>query len=136
MNYLDIKQIDIDLAHQIKQWAKDFGFNSVGITDIDLSDDQRYLDRWLENGYQGEMNYLKRNNSKREFPDQLVEGTKRIISVTMNYLPEDYNGKELLENTDKAFISNSPVSSLYFSLFTKLSYCNLYILLYFSSNKS
>ena len=105
MNYLDIKQIDIVLAHQIKQWAKDFGFNSVGITDIDLSDDQRYLDRWLENGYQGEMNYLKRNNSKREFPDQLVEGTKRIISVTMNYLPEDYNGKELLENTDKAFIS-------------------------------
>ena len=105
MNYLDIKQIDIDLAHQIKQWAKDFGFNSVGITDIDLSDDQRYLDRWLENGYQGEMNYLKRNNSKREFPDQLVEGTKRIISVTMNYLPEDYNGKKLLDNTDKAFIS-------------------------------
>ena len=105
MNYLDIKKIDIDLAHQIKQWAKDFGFSSVGITDINLSDDQRYLDRWLENGYQGEMSYLKRNNSKREFPDQLFEGTKRIISVTMNYLPEDYNGKELLENTDKAFIS-------------------------------
>lgn len=105
MNYLDIKNIEHDLASQIKTWAKEFGFSSVGITDINLSDDQRYLDKWLENGYQGEMKYLQRNNSKREYPDQLHQGTKRIISVTMNYLPENYNGKELLEKTDKAFIS-------------------------------
>ena len=105
MNYLATKNIEINLSDQIKDWAKEFGFSSVGITDIDLSEDQRYLDKWLENGYQGEMTYLTRNNSKREFPDQLFQGTKRIISVTMNYLPEEYNGKELLERSDKAFIS-------------------------------
>ena len=48
MNYLDIKNIEHDLASQIKTWAKEFGFSSVGITDINLSDDQRYLDKWLE----------------------------------------------------------------------------------------
>ena len=32
MNYLDIKNIEHDLASQIKTWAKEFGFSSVGIT--------------------------------------------------------------------------------------------------------
>ena len=85
-----------ELSKQIKDWAKELGFSSIGITDVDLSEDQRYLDKWLKRGYQGEMTYLNRNNSKREFPEKLVQGTKRIISVTMNYLPEGYNGKDLL----------------------------------------
>ena len=105
MNNLRTEDINLDLSYQIKRWAKDFGFSSVGITDINLSDDQRYLDKWLENGYQGEMTYLERNNSKREFPNELVEGTRRIISVTMNYLPEGYNGRELLDCDNQAFVS-------------------------------
>ena len=105
MNNLLTEDINLDLSYQIKRWAKDFGFSSVGITDVNLSDDQRYLDKWLENGYQGEMTYLERNNSKREFPNELVEGTRRIISVTMNYLPEGYNGRELLGSDNQAFVS-------------------------------
>ena len=105
MNNLLTEHINLDLSYQIKRWAKDFGFSSVGITDVNLSDDQRYLDKWLENGYQGEMTYLERNNSKREFPNELVEGTRRIISVTMNYLPEGYNGRELLGSDNQAFVS-------------------------------
>ena len=57
-----------ELSKQIKDWAKELGFSSIGITDVDLSEDQRYLDKWLKRGYQGEMTYLNRNNSKREFP--------------------------------------------------------------------
>ena len=105
MNNLLAEDLNLDLSYQIKRWAKDFGFSSVGITDVNLSDDQRYLDKWLENGYQGEMTYLERNNSKREFPNKLVEGTRRIISVTMNYLPEGYNGRELLDRDNQAFVS-------------------------------
>jgi len=78
MNYLDIKNIEHDLAGQIKTWAKEFGFSSVGITDINLSDDQRYLDKWLENGYQGDMKYLQRNNSKREFPDHYIKAPREL----------------------------------------------------------
>ena len=105
MNNLLAEDLNLDLSYQIKRWAKDFGFSSVGITNVNLSDDQRYLDKWLENGYQGEMTYLERNNSKREFPNKLVEGTRRIISVTMNYLPEGYNGRELLDRDNQAFVS-------------------------------
>ena len=93
------------LKRRIKAWASECGFSSVGITDIDFSKDKKYLDKWIENGFHGEMHYMERNLSKRENPEELVNGTKRIISLTMNYLPQSYNGKETLENTDKAFVS-------------------------------
>ena len=102
---MSIKTSPQDLAEQIKLWSKDLGFSSIGITDIDLSDDQRYLDRWLKKGFHGEMEYMEKYGTKRSHPEELVEGTKRVISVTMNYLPEGYNGLELLEESDQAFIS-------------------------------
>jgi len=77
----------------------------MGITDIDLSQDQRYLEKWLEKGYHGEMKYMERHGKKRSRPAELVQGTKRIISLSMNYLPKNYNGLELLEEDKKAFVS-------------------------------
>ena len=100
------KELNLPLLKgRIKTWASEYGFSSVGITDIDFSEDKKYLDKWIKKGFHGEMRYMERNLSKRENPEELVSGTKRIISLTMNYLPQSYNGKETLENTDKAFIS-------------------------------
>jgi len=93
------------LKENIQSWASELGFSSIGITDIDLSDEKKYLDRWIQNGFQGEMHYMDRNLSKRDNPEELVSGTKRIISLTMNYLPKSYKGKETLGNSEKAFVS-------------------------------
>ena len=103
-NLLPEKDLSL-LAEQIKLWSSELGFSSMGITDIDLSQDQRYLEKWLEKGYHGEMKYMERHGKKRSRPAELVQGTKRIISLSMNYLPENYNGLELLEEDKKAFVS-------------------------------
>ena len=103
-NLLPEKDLSL-LAEQIKLWSSELGFSSMGITDIDLSQDQRYLEKWLEKGYHGEMKYMERHGKKRSCPAELVQGTKRIISLSMNYLPENYNGLELLEEDKKAFVS-------------------------------
>ena len=103
-NLLPEKDLSL-LAEQIKLWSSELGFSSMGITDIDLSQDQRYLAKWLEKGYHGEMKYMERHGKKRSRPAELVQGTKRIISLSMNYLPENYNGLELLEEDKKAFVS-------------------------------
>ena len=103
-NLLPKKDLSL-LAEQIKLWSSELGFSSMGITDIDLSQDQRYLEKWLEKGYHGEMKYMERHGKKRSRPAELVQGTKRIISLSMNYLPENYNGLELLEEDKKAFVS-------------------------------
>ena len=101
-----VKELNLPLLKKhIQAWATDYGFSSVGITDINFSEDKNYLDRWIKNGFHGEMHYMERNLSKRENPQKLVGGTRRIISLTMNYLPQSYNGKETLENSEKAFIS-------------------------------
>ena len=103
-NFLTKKDLSL-LSEQIKLWSSELGFSSIGITDIDLSQDQRYLEKWLEKDYHGEMKYMERHGKKRSQPAELVEGTKRIISLSMNYLPENYNGLELLKEDKKAFVS-------------------------------
>ena len=103
-NFLTKKDLSL-LAEQIKLWSSELGFSSIGITDIDLSQDQRYLEKWLEKDYHGEMKYMEKHGKKRSKPAELVEGTKRIISLSMNYLPVNYNGLELLKEDKKAFVS-------------------------------
>ena len=103
-NFLTKKDLSL-LAEQIKLWSSELGFSSIGITDIDLSQDQRYLEKWIEKDYHGEMKYMEKHGKKRSQPAELVEGTKRIISLSMNYLPENYNGLELLKEDKKAFVS-------------------------------
>ena len=103
-NFLTKKDLSL-LAEQIKLWSSELGFSLIGITDIDLSQDQRYLEKWLEKDYHGEMKYMEKHGRKRSQPAELVKGTKRIISLSMNYLPENYNGLELLKEDKKAFVS-------------------------------
>jgi len=95
----------IELAAKIKQWGKEIGFAEVGITDIDLSDHEAQLQRWLDNGYHGEMSYMAAHGMKRARPAELVPGTQRIISVKMNYLPPEASFAKALANKNTAYIS-------------------------------
>lgn len=77
------------LARDIKSWAREFGFAHAGVSDIELSAAETHLLNWLEAGYHGAMDYMQRHGSKRSRPAELVPGTLRVISVRMNYWPED-----------------------------------------------
>ena len=76
------------LALQIKTWAKELGFADVGITGVALPDAERNLQKWLDAGYHGEMDYMANHGMLRARPAELVPGTLRVISVRMDYLPE------------------------------------------------
>jgi epoxyqueuosine reductase len=76
------------LVLQIKQWGQELGFQQVGITDTDLSAAEVHLQNWLANNFHGEMDYMQRHGLKRSRPALLHEGTVRVISVRMDYLPE------------------------------------------------
>jgi epoxyqueuosine reductase len=77
------------LSSKIQQWATELGFQDVGFSDIDLSQAEQRLQHWLDQGYQGDMEWMSRHGSKRSHPEELVEGTQSIISVRMDYLPPD-----------------------------------------------
>ena len=41
------------LAAKIRAWAAELGFQQVGISDVDLGENEAYLKKWLAAGYHG-----------------------------------------------------------------------------------
>jgi epoxyqueuosine reductase len=94
------------LAAKIKQWGQQLGFAQVGISDIELAEAEQHLQKWLAKGFHGDMAYMQRHGEKRSRPALLQEGTMRVISVRMNYLPEPQDTlKQSLNDTTAAYIS-------------------------------
>jgi epoxyqueuosine reductase len=77
------------LANQIRLWSQELGFQQVGIADLDIAQDEERLMRWLEQGRHGQMEYMHRHGRRRARPNELVPGTVRVISVRMDYFPEN-----------------------------------------------
>ncbi|EAT12297.1 tRNA epoxyqueuosine(34) reductase QueG [Bermanella marisrubri] len=107
------------LTAQIKQWAYELGFAQVGITDVNMEQHAKALKDWLAKGYHGEMSYMADHGNKRYTPDALVPGTLRIISVRMNYMPEDVQTLEILDHPSKAYISRYALGRDYHKLIRK-----------------
>ena len=101
-----IPVLDLEkLAEDIKTWGKALGFQQVGITDIDLSQHEKFLQDWLDKGYHGEMDYMETRGMMRARPDELVPGTLRCISVRMDYLPPNAQFARTLKDKSKGYIS-------------------------------
>lgn len=108
----DYKQLALD----IKRWGEELGFSEVGITDIDLTKHEAQLQRWLDLGYHGDMEYMAAHGMKRARPAELVPGTQRVISVKMNYLPPDARFAKNLKENNKAYISRYALGRDYHKL--------------------
>jgi epoxyqueuosine reductase len=108
-----------ELSTQIKHWGQDLGFSQVGISDVDLSDHEAALTRWLENNYHGDMDYMARHGLMRARAKELVEGTLSVISVRMDYLPTDAKFARILKNREHAYISRYALGRDYHKLMRK-----------------
>ena len=93
------------LASHIKPWGRELGFQALGIADTDLSEAENHLQRWLERGHHGEMEWMARHGSKRTRPAQLLPGTVRVISARMDYLPDEPDPAAILDDPAAAFLS-------------------------------
>lgn len=94
------------LARTIKHYGHELGFQQVGITGIDLAEDETRLLNWLQAGMHGEMDYMQRHGKKRSRPNELQPGTIRVISVRMDYLPPAAaETAQVLKSPQTAFIS-------------------------------
>ena len=65
------------LVGKIKTWGHGLGFAHVGVCDVDLSNTEEQLQRWLAKQYHGQMEYLARHGVKRTRPAELIAGTVR-----------------------------------------------------------
>jgi len=94
------------LALNIKAWGSTLGFQALGISDTRLDAAEAHLMQWLADGHHGAMDYMAKHGAKRARPAELVPGTLRVISVRMNYYPEQAKDThEVLADGSRAFIS-------------------------------
>ncbi|WP_027695387.1 tRNA epoxyqueuosine(34) reductase QueG [Vibrio litoralis] len=105
-----------ELANKIKQWGKELGFQQVGITDVDLSEHEAQLQRWLDAGYHGSMDWMARHGMMRARPQELHPGTIRVISVRMDYLPPEAQFASNLSDPTQAYISRYSLGRDYHKL--------------------
>ena len=76
-------------AIEIKEKAKEIGFDACGIAQVAAADSEAlFFDRWLKEGNHAGMAYMENHREIRLNPAGLVEGAKTVISVALNYYPE------------------------------------------------
>lgn len=101
MNHEDLEL----LAQDIKNWGSELGFQQTAIGDVDLSDYHATYKQWIDNKYHGAMSYMAENKELRFYPDKLLPGTLRIISVRMDYAKQRENSLAPLEESNKAYVA-------------------------------
>lgn len=95
-----------ELKADITRWAAELGFQQLGVSDVDLAEAETRLNEWLRRGLHGEMEYMHKHGEKRSRPARLVPGTVRVISVRMDYLPDERGqATNLLDHQSKAYVS-------------------------------
>ena len=74
----------------IKQEAQRLGFLSCGISRAGfLEEEAPRLEKWLNANMHGQMGYMANHFDKRLDPRKLVDGAKSVITVLLNYFPEE-----------------------------------------------
>jgi epoxyqueuosine reductase len=73
----------------IKKQAADLGFDHCGIARaVQLDDDARRLESWLNKGMHGSMKYMENHFDKRIDPRKLVDNAQSVITLLLNYYPQ------------------------------------------------
>ena len=74
----------------VKQLALQYGFDFCGIAKAQpLDEDARRLEKWLNGGMHGSMQYMENHFELRIDPSRLVPGAKSVITLLKNYFPSE-----------------------------------------------
>ncbi|MFH6768517.1 tRNA epoxyqueuosine(34) reductase QueG [Gaetbulibacter aquiaggeris] len=103
----------------IKTEAKRLGFLSCGISKAQfLEDEAPRLEKWLNKNMHGQMQYMENHFDKRLDPTKLVEDSKSVISLLLNYYPEEEQNQNSFKlskyayGTDYHFVIKKKLKSL------------------------
>ncbi|HEY5102917.1 MAG TPA: tRNA epoxyqueuosine(34) reductase QueG, partial [Steroidobacteraceae bacterium] len=110
----------LDLAaskEELQNLARAHGFDAIGVTHVELENDEGHLLDWLAAGFHGEMQYMQRHGTKRSRPSELAPGTLTCISVRMNYWPQEARAAdEVLGDPSLGYVSRYALGRDYHKL--------------------
>lgn len=88
----------------IKEEAKRLGFLSCGISKAGfLEEEAPRLEKWLNKNHHGQMAYMENYFDKRLDPTLLVDDAKSVVSLLLNYYPEESQSQESFKISKYAY---------------------------------
>jgi epoxyqueuosine reductase len=88
----------------IKQAAQQLGFDFCGIAKaIQLDEDARRLEKWLNQNMNGKMQYMENHFDLRIDPTKLVPGAKSVITLLKNYFPSQQQSADAVKVSKYAY---------------------------------
>ncbi len=82
--------IQQERANLIKAKATELGFDFCGVSRAEfLEEEAPRLEDWLNRNHHGKMAYMANHFDKRLDPRKLMDGAKSVVSVLLNYYPEE-----------------------------------------------
>jgi len=117
----ELRPIDLQAAKRVlTAQARTLGFDALGIASIDLTEDERHLIAWLDAGFHGDMDYMRRHGSMRSRPQEMAPGTVRVVSVRMNYWPAQVrDAHEVLGEPETGYVSRYALGRDYHKVMRK-----------------
>ena len=119
LSSLSLGERDRERAYLIKTESKRLGFLSCGISKAQFLDEEApRLEKWLNNNMHGQMQYMENHFDKRLDPTKLVDGSKSVISLLLNYFPEETQNQNSFKiskyayGTDYHFVIKDKLKSL------------------------
>jgi len=79
-------QAEMPTSAQVKERARALGFDLCGIAPAHPLDPAR-LDRWLANGWDAGLAYVRARREERLDPARLVPGARSVVVVAASYGP-------------------------------------------------
>lgn len=103
----------------IKEEAQRLGFLSCGVSKAQfLEEEAPRLEKWLNQNMHGEMQYMENHFDKRLDPTILVPGAKSVVSLLLNYYPNEtqredsYKISKYAYGTDYHFVIKDKLKQL------------------------
>jgi epoxyqueuosine reductase len=88
----------------IKTEAQRLGFMSCGISKSSfLEQEAPRLEVWLNNNHNGKMQYMENHFDKRLDTTKLVEGSKSVVSLLLNYFPSEVQNADAYQISKYAY---------------------------------
>jgi epoxyqueuosine reductase len=92
------------LTRRIKDRARELGFDLVGVAPVQGSPELTFFERWVAEGYAGEMHYLQRSLKRRRELHQVLPGAQSVVVCGLNY-DTDYAYSTAQDDPTRGWIS-------------------------------
>jgi epoxyqueuosine reductase len=79
-------------TQKLKDKARELGFELSGAAPAAVPEHYGAFSDWLERGYAGEMDYLRRRREERGRPEMLLPGARSVFCVAQSYKPSPEHG--------------------------------------------